>query len=109
MKEVTSTEDFKKVLEQGKPILLDFYADWCGPCQAQLPIVETLAEQHKGDFIIAKVNVDKNGALAQEFRVRSIPALFIIADGMVKEGLVGLQSKAVLDQKIHKYSNSVSH
>jgi thioredoxin 1 len=109
MREIQNIEDFKELLSGDKPILLDFYADWCGPCQTQLPIVEALAELHKDDFVIAKVNVDKNGPLAQEFKVRSIPALFIIENSTVKEKLFGLQTKTVLDEKIHKYIGAVSH
>ncbi len=103
MKEINSTTDFDQVMSQGRPVLLDFYADWCGPCQALLPVVDELAEKHKDDFTIAKVNVDKNPELSGLFKVRSIPALFFLKDGEVKEKLIGVQSKASLDQKIHSY------
>ena len=104
MKEVQNTQDFNSIIKGEKPILLDFYADWCGPCQTLLPIVEKLADKHESDFTIAKVNVDKNPELAHKFSVRSIPALFFIKDGEVKEKLSGLQTEAVLHNKIHQYS-----
>ena len=104
MREIKNLNEFKEVLEEGKPILLDFYADWCGPCQMQLPIVEKLAEQHKEDFVIAKVNVDTNGELAQQFAVRSIPSLFFIQNGEIVENLVGLQSETSLKAKIAQYT-----
>ena len=109
MREIQNTQEFKTIIEGNKPVLLDFYADWCGPCQTLLPIVEKLANEHETDFVIAKVNVDKNPELAQQFSVRSIPALFFIKDGEVKEHLNGLQTESALHAKIHEYSNAVSH
>lgn len=103
MKEIKNIEEYKEIVNGDKPVLLDFYADWCGPCQTLLPTVEKLAKKHESDFVIAKVNVDKNQALAQEFKVRSIPALFFIKDGIVKEGVLGLRSETFLDDKIHSY------
>jgi len=103
MKEIKNVEAFNNIIESGKPVLLDFYADWCGPCQALLPTIEKLAEKHKDDFEIAKINVDQNTELAQHFQVRSIPALFFIQNGEVKERLSGVQTEAALDAKIHAY------
>jgi thioredoxin 1 len=106
MKEINNIQEYKDIISGDKPVLLDFYADWCGPCQALLPTVEKLATKHESDFIIAKVNVDKNRELAQEFKVRSIPALFFIQNGEVKEKLSGLRTEAFLDEKIHHYTNA---
>jgi len=103
MKEINNIRDYENIINGNKPILLDFYADWCGPCQTLLPIVEGLATKHETDFVIAKVNVDNNRELAQKFAVRSIPALFFIKNSEIKEKLVGLQTNSVLDQKIHTY------
>ena len=100
MKEIKSTSDFTAILNQNRPVLVDFYADWCGPCQTLLPIVDDLAETHKDDFEIVKVNVDHNPELAGQFKVRSIPALFFLKEGSVVESLVGLQQKSVLNDKI---------
>lgn len=103
MKEIKNIEDFKSVINSGKPVLLDFYADWCGPCRALLPTVEKLADKHRDHFEIAKVNVDLNGELAQHFGVRSIPALFFLKDGQVQEQLSGVQTEATLESKIQSY------
>ena len=76
LEKVFNFEENKEWKFAGKrPALIDFYADWCGPCKTLLPTVEKLAIKHESDFVIAKVNVDKNRELAQEFKVRSIPAL----------------------------------
>lgn len=107
MKEIKNVADFKSVIESGKPVLLDFYANWCGPCRALLPTVEKLAEAHADNFEIVKVNVDHNRELAQHFGVRSIPALFFVKDGEVKESLVGVQTESVLESKIQQYSIAV--
>jgi len=103
MQEINNINDYTAIINGDKPVLLDFYADWCGPCQTLLPIVEGLATKHESDFVIAKVNVDKNKVLAQKFAVRSIPALFLIDNKEIKEKLVGLQTSSGLDQIITKY------
>ncbi len=100
MKAIENVQEFQKVIDQDKPVLLDFYADWCGPCQALLPTVERLADKYKDDFIVRKINVDKNPSLAQQFKVRSIPALFILKDKKIMEKLVGMQSEQQLDKVI---------
>jgi len=109
MREIQNINDYQEIIKGDKPVLLDFYADWCGPCQALLPIVERLAAKHQSDFVIAKVDVDKNPELAQKFSVRSIPALFFIQNGEVKENINGLRTEAALDAVIHKYSKITTH
>lgn len=104
MKTIRNKADFQELLNEGKPILIDFYADWCGPCQRLLPTVEKLATKHADHFSIAKVNVEEFTDLAQEYGVRSIPALFFVQDGEVKESLVGLQTEAALEAKIEQYT-----
>lgn len=100
MKEIKDVAEFNSLLNQDKPVLLDFYADWCGPCQVLLPTVEKLAQKYDGDVEVRKVNVDKNPELAQQFKVRSIPALFLIKDKQVEKSLVGLQSEHNLEKLI---------
>ena len=102
MKEIKNTSEFTQLIEQPKPVLVDFYADWCGPCQSLLPIINNLAEEHKEDFEIVKVNVDQNPELAQKFEVRSIPALFFLKNGEVVDRLQGLQQKSIIENKIYQ-------
>jgi thioredoxin 1 len=92
-------ENFNETVAQGVS-LLDFWAPWCGPCKMQLPIVEELSEELKGQATIAKVNVDEEPELASQFGVMSIPTLILFKDGQPVDKLVGLQSKAALQSKI---------
>lgn len=103
MKEVKNAADYQALINQDKPVLLDFYANWCGPCKALLPTVEQLAEEYKGQVEIAKINVDNNRELALQYGVRSIPALFFVQNGKVQEQLLGLKTKKVLENKIKSY------
>lgn len=102
MKEIKNTSEFNQLVKQNKPVLLDFYADWCGPCQTLLPIIDALAAEYKNDVEIVKVNVDLNPSIAQKFEVRSIPALFFLKDGVVVDKLQGLQQKSVLQNNLEE-------
>jgi thioredoxin len=104
MKEIKSVKEFNEIVNQDKPVLLDFYADWCGPCQALLPTVEKLAKKHAENFEIVKINIDKNQAIAQKFDVRSIPALFFVHKLSIKEKLLGYQAESAIESRIKKYS-----
>lgn len=103
MKEVKNFQEYNAVANQDKPVLLDFYADWCGPCQALLPAVERLAEKHANDFIIQKVNVDKFPELAGQFGVRSIPALFVLKNGAVADSFIGYKSEGELENILQSH------
>jgi len=83
-------KDFQKTIEGNKKVLIDFYADWCGPCQTLLPTVHKLAAEFEGDVIIKKVNVDQNPDLAAKFGVRSIPTLVYLSEGKEVNRQVGL-------------------
>ncbi len=100
MKAIHSVEELNTTLQGPKPVLLDFYADWCGPCQALTPTLEKLAEKYDGQLEVRKINVDQNQALSMQFNVRSIPTLFFMQDGEVREVSKGYQSEDILDQKI---------
>ncbi len=102
MKAIKNFEEYNQVIEQPKPVLLDFYAGWCGPCKALEPVVEKLADQYRDDVEVRKVNVEEFPELAQEYSVRSIPALFLVQNGEVKDRLVGYQSPAVLEKTIRQ-------
>ena len=89
-KTITSQNFEEEVLKSEKPILLDFWATWCGPCMRQGPIVEELAEE---GYAVGKVDVDQNMELAQQFRVVSIPTLILFKNGAEVQRFVGLTSK----------------
>jgi len=102
MKTIENKEDYKKLIDQKTPILLDFYADWCGPCQTLLPIVSKLAEEYEGKIEIQKVNVDQNRELALQYGVRSIPALFFIKNDKVIDRSTGIVPETQLRTQLDK-------
>ncbi|HNW09062.1 MAG TPA: thioredoxin [bacterium] len=103
MSEIILTDDNfdQEVLGSSQPVLVDFFADWCGPCKMQAPIIEQLAEEIDDKAKIGKLDVDANPAIAQKYEVMSIPTLIIFKDGQVVERLTGLQSKDVLWEKFN--------
>lgn len=82
------------------PMIVDFWAEWCGPCRMLTPVLEQLAVEKGAAVKIGKVNVDENPALAAKYNVRSIPMLLFIKDGQVKDTVVGVQSKDALSRKL---------
>lgn len=96
-----SEADFDtRVLKSDKPVLVDFYADWCGPCRVMVPIIEELSSEFAGKAVIGKVDVDANQGLAEKYQIMSIPTIIIAKSGKVVERLSGVQSKGVLLEKI---------
>ncbi len=94
---VTSANFEEAVLRSDKPVLLDLYANWCGPCKMVAPILEEIAREHP-EYLIGKVNVDEEQELARRFRVMSIPMLVVIRDGEVVDSVVGARPKdAILE------------
>jgi len=102
MQTITTNKQFNDLVATGKPFVIDFYADWCGPCQALLPTVEKLAEEYAGEVEIVKVNIDQQRPLAEKFGVRSIPALFFMEGNQLKDSLKGLASEHELRKRIGK-------
>ncbi len=90
---VTGENYEKEVLKADKPVLIDFYADWCGPCKIMSPIVDEIAEEMDGKVTVGKINVDENQDLAMEYQVMSIPTLVILKNGKVVKTFVGVTDK----------------
>lgn len=90
----------KEVLEAQELVVVDFYADWCGPCQMMGPVIEELAEQYQGVVKIGKLNTDENQELAGKYKIMSIPSILFFKNGEVVEFLNGVTSKEEMEQKI---------
>lgn len=91
-----------EVLKSEKPVLVDFWAEWCGPCQMMGPIIDELAEEVKDEYKVGKLNVDENRETAAKYGIMSIPTLIIFKDGKVVKQLVGVQSKEGLKIELKK-------
>ena len=100
--EIKITDDnFKaEVMESSIPVLVDFYADWCGPCKMMAPLVAQLAEAYEGKCKIGKCNTDENPGLVGEYRIMSIPTFIFFKDGKAVETVMGVVSKNELEAKI---------
>lgn len=97
--EITS-KSFEELVAQDKPLVLDFWATWCGPCRKIGPLVEELASQYEGQAVIGKVNVEDEDELAAKFGIRNIPTVLYIKNGEVVDKQVGACSKSVLEDKL---------
>ncbi|HSG63870.1 MAG TPA: thioredoxin [Gammaproteobacteria bacterium] len=92
-----------EVLESDKPVLIDFWAAWCGPCRMVAPVIDALASEYDGKAKIAKLNVDENPEVSRRFNIRSIPTLMVFKDGELKETAVGVRPKPQLEQLLDRY------
>ena len=93
---LTADSFSKEVLESSQPVLVDFWAEWCGPCKMLGPILDELADEYAGRVKIGKVNVDDSQTLAAQYGIRSIPTLLLFHQGQIADQLVGLRSKREL-------------
>ena len=91
-----------------KPVLVDFFASWCGPCQAQSPIIDELAESFEEKAIIGKIDTGTSQRIAADYRVMSIPAIMIFKNGEVVENFVGMQSKEILEKAVTDRTRQIS-
>jgi thioredoxin 1 len=100
--EITDANFDQLVLKSEQPVLIDFWAAWCGPCRALAPIVDEIAQSYTGRVKVGKMDVDKNAATPQRYGVRGIPTLLLFKDGQVKEQIVGYVARDVIEKALDK-------
>ena len=94
--------NFEELVNSGKPMVLDFWAEWCGPCRMVGPVVEELAHEYEGKVVVGKVDVDNNDEITSKFGIRNIPTILFFKNGEVVDKQVGATQKSVLAEKIEK-------
>ncbi|MCI0707718.1 MAG: thioredoxin [Ignavibacteriae bacterium] len=103
--EVTDANFESEVLKSEQPVLVDFWAEWCGPCRMVAPIVEELAKEYNGTLKVGKMDVDSNPQVSMQYGIRSIPTLLVFKGGRVVEQVVGAVPKRILTEKVSKHLN----
>jgi len=98
---VVTDENYRDVINGDKPVVLDFWAEWCGPCRMVAPLIDELATEYEGRVVIGKVDVDDNNEIANEFGIRSIPTILFFKEGVCVDKQVGATSKSAFIEKIN--------
>ena len=103
---ILNDANFESVIKENSLVLVDFYADWCGPCRMMAPVIEELAKELEGKIVVAKINVDENPDTAAKFQIFSIPTFILFKDGKAEQKILGVVGKAGLLEKIKPYFSS---
>ncbi len=105
MEKVLTDANFEaEVLKADKPVLVDFWAPWCGPCRMMAPVIDELAQELDGRVIVGKMNVDENNQYAQQYGIMSIPTFLVFKGGAVVEQLVGVMDKGEMKTRVEKHA-----
>ena len=105
---VDETSFAEEVINASQPVLVDFWAEWCGPCKMIAPVLKEIAQEYAGTAKVAKVNVDENQQLATQYGIRAIPTMLIFAGGEVKDQIVGFTNKEAITGKLEELTGAIS-
>ncbi len=102
-KSITDTDFKREVIESDIPVLVDFWASWCGPCQIMGPVIDKIAEEYEGKIKVLKMNVDENPQTPTNYGIRAIPTLILFSGGQPVEKVVGVQPKSAIEDLIKRH------
>lgn len=96
-----TTQNFDEIMSQGKPVLMDFWATWCGPCKRLGPIIEELAQEYEGKAVVGKCDIEENDELTEKFGIMNVPTVVFLKDGKEVDRVVGLAMKNIYQDKLN--------